>query len=418
VDIFSSFLIIFLLVLISGVFSGGEIAVISLSESKMRELEGKKGTSYRSLLELKKNPDKFLVVILIGNNIVNIAAATLTAKFTDDLFGNAYLGISAGLLTFLVLIFGEILPKTFCQEHGLKVSLFLSPFFLFLQRILLPLVFIFEKFILFFRKKKSTAPITEDEVMAMVNLGSEKGEIESHEKEFFENILDFSDTLVKEIMTPRAEVIGIDKESKLSEAINFVTSSVYSRFPVFNGDIDKVEGLLTVKDLLRFSFEKKNKRISDIELLPAMKVPSTKKIKDLFDEFQEKRMHFAVVIDEHGKTSGIVTMEDVLEEIVGEIEDETDEREDKIQKMEKNVYLVAGDIPLELLNQEIGLSLETASKENWKTLRYFILEKMGDLPSEGQRINIAPGLDFIIAKVKENKIEKVKVMVEDRQEEK
>ena len=409
-DIFFGILVVFLLVLVSGIFSGGEIAVVSISESKTKELEKKKGTSYRSLLELKKNPDKFLIVILIGNNVVNIAAATLTAKLTSDFFGSAYLSVSAGLLTLLVLIFGEIIPKTICQEHSLRISLFLSPFFLLLQKVLSPLVLLFEKFLLLFRKKKQATPITEGEVLAMVSLGSEKGEIETHEKEFFKNILEFSDTLVKEIMTPRAEIIGIEKKTHLNQAIDFVVGSTYSRLPVFDTNIDKIEGLLTVKDLLRFSLQNKDQKVLDIDLLPVLKIPATKKIKRLFDEFQQKRMHFAVVIDEHGKTAGIVTLEDVLEEIVGEIEDETDEKEEKIIKLEKNVFLVAGDISIENLNQGIGLSLETMSQENWKSVRYFILEKTGNLPSEGQKIAITPNLDFIIHKVKENKIEKIKVL--------
>ena len=412
-EIVSSIFIILALVLISGIFSGGEIAVISVSDAKAKELEGKKGTAYSSLLKLKKDPDKFLIVILIGNNIVNIAVATFTAKFTTDVFGDVYLSLSAGILTFLLLVFGEIIPKTFCQEHNLKISLILSPFFLFLKKVLFPLVLIFEKILFIFKKKGVSKKITEDEVLAMVNLGSEKGEIETHEKEFFENILEFSDKLVKEIATARSDIIGIDKKTKIDDAIKLIVESTYSRLPVFDGNIDKIEGILTVKDFLKYSLDKKGNNIYDIDLLPILKVPSTKKIKDLFDEFQKKRMHFAVVIDEHGKTAGIVTLEDILEEIVGEIEDESDEKENKILKLEKNIYLVSGAISIEELNNEINLSLSTKSKEDWKSIRYFILEKTGDLPSEGQRIKISEKLEIIITQVKENKIEKVKIIILD-----
>jgi len=408
------FFLILFLVCLSAIFSGGEIAFFSLSLSKIHEEKKKNNNSIfvKTFFKLKNNPDKFLITMLIGNNVVNIISATIVANYTSNKFGSEYLALSAGILTFVILVFAEIIPKSFCKNYALRVSIYLSIFFLFIQFLLFPFIIFFEKILYQFNKKqKDEITITEDEVRAMVDLGSQNGEIETHEKDFFENILKFSDKTVKEILIPESKIIAISGDKTIKDAIEKAIVNSLSRIPVFGKDLNKTKGLLILKEMLKLNQKDKNKKINDFEnvLFPVMKVPETKKIKDIFFEFKKKRIHFAMVINEHGDLLGAVTMDDVLEEIVGDIDDETDNKKKDITKIEKNVFELDADIQLETVNKKLDINLCAKNGDYYRSIGYFILEKTGIIPSEGKTIKINNFIKIIVSEIRNNKIETVRI---------
>ncbi|MBI5754587.1 HlyC/CorC family transporter [Candidatus Peregrinibacteria bacterium] len=318
-----------LLLALSAIFSASEIAIVSITPSKVRELITKKKRGAKSVELLKKHPQKFLITILIGNNMVNTGAAVFATLLFTELFGSDGAGIAVGVMTFLILVFGEITPKSLAHRYSTPFSLFIARFILILEKILFPCIWLLEKLLQAFMKftgSKGHAHImTEDEIMAMVSLGEEAGALEKHEKELIENILEFNDIAVKEVMTPRRDIKALPLNTSMKKAARYVAEHMHSRFPVYKDHLDAIVGILGVKEILEgLSKSKDDIALSDIALLPVIRTSENKKIHHLFKDFQKKRAHMAVVVDEHDATVGVVTMEDLLEEIVGEIEDEYD----------------------------------------------------------------------------------------------
>lgn len=325
------FNILFLAILLafSAVFSASEIAIISMTPSKVRELITKKKRGARSIELLKKHPQKFLITILIGNNLVNTGASVFAAVLFTDLFGSEGAGIAVGVMTFLILIFGEITPKSLAHRYNNSFSLFIAPFIIVLEKIFLPFIWLLEKFLHSVMKLTGSPGhpniMTEDEIKAMVSLGAEEGALEKHEQEFIENILEFNDIQVKEVMTPRRDIKALPLDTSVGKAAKYVAKHMHSRFPVYKDNLDTIVGILGVKEILEaLSKSKDAVALSDLPLLPVLQTPETRKIHHLFKDFQKKRVHMAVVTRKNGSTAGVVTMENLLEEIVGEIEDEYD----------------------------------------------------------------------------------------------
>ena len=406
VDVISSLVILLVLLAFSAFFSASEIAIFSLNPARVKRLIKEKKSNAKTLEHIKKEPQKLLVAILIGNNIMNILATSYSTIVAYNIFGDFAIAIVTGLLTVLLLIFGEITPKNIGIRHNVGIALFAAPFFDFVINVFWPLIFVFEKttgaIAGLFSSSQKQPSITEEEVNAFISMGVEEGTIQKREKEFIHRVFEFNDIVVGEIMQPRTEIKALPAESGLNEIRDFFNSHPLSRIPVYNKSLDNIEGILYVKDIISFP---QNEEFSIRKILrPAMFVPETKKIDKLFQEFKTKKIHMAVVADEYGGTVGLVTLEDVLEELVGEIEDEKD-KSVRIEKLSDNQWQAFGETSIEIINANFSTSF---SSDNVNTLAGFLTEKMDKIPSVGE-IYETSGLHFTVRKVKGRKIQLVEI---------
>lgn len=403
-------IILVVLLLLSGYFSGAETALVSLSPATVRDMVQKKKKGAKSVGFLKSQPHKLLITILIGNNLVNIGASVFATLVFKEVFGSAALGIITGALTFFILVFGEIVPKSFAQTHAKTASRLLAPFLVLLFWLFTPLVWIFDllvKALLRLSGAKSESLVTEDELKAFVSIGAEEGTIEKEEQELIENVLEFTDTRVEEIMVPRVDIQALSVDSTLHDVAVFVAEHHHSRVPVYKDSIDNVVGVLTIKTLMgHMHRDEMDHKLSDIDLLEPLKVPNSKKINELFHEFQKRRMHLAIVLDEHGGTGGLITLEDILEEIVGEIVDEFDHEEEVAFIKIGNTEVEAnGKALVENINKELEIKIPCPEH---KTISYFITEELGRFPKQGEVIE-GKGFTVTIDEMKKHTIEKVSV---------
>ncbi len=393
------------LLMLSAFFSAAEVAFVSLSPARVRILKDKKSNAAKLVVSLKSHPQRFLATILIGNNLVNIFAAGLATMVATQLFGSAGLGIATGVMTLLVLIFGEIFPKAFAQKYNEAFALAIAyPLFI-LDKILFPFSWSAEK-ALHALGAKHSEEVSEEEVVAMVDLGTESGEIKKHEQELIQNILEFTDTRVEEVMTPRVKIEALPKETTVDEAQKFFRKITHSRVPVFDGSVDKVVGILTLRQIFEHEGER-DLSIEKLKLIDPIFTPKSRPIRSLFQEFKSRHTHLAVVIDEHGGTSGIVTLEDLLEEIVGEIEDEEDVSEEEIQRLNTNTLLVLGNTQLCEIDEKLDTNLAQGKFET-RNIAFLLLDKLGKMPQKDAKIRV-DGVELTVESVHENKIDKVKV---------
>lgn len=394
------------LIVLSAFFSASETALISLSKSKVNELVEKKVKNSRLLKKLKSNPHKILITILIGNNIVNTGASAYAAIVFTDIFGNAGLGIATGIMTFTLLIFGEISPKSFAYHHAVEFSLFITKIIYVLQIVLFPIVWIFERFTDIISKKKKTHTVTEGELVAMLKIGTEEGSFDKLEKEFIENVLEFNDIQVEAVMTPRVAIEALDSEMTLQEAVNFAIKHSHSRLPVYQESVDKIIGILTVKDLLKY-FDKYsvNRKLKNLKLTPHLEVPLSKKINKLFSEFQRRHIHMAIVMDEFGGTAGLVTIEDLLEEIVGEIVDEFDIEDKPIEIIDANRIIVKGHALVEDINDFFRIKFWNNEHD---TMNAVLVEHLQRFPRVGDKIKF-DDIRISVLEVRKNMVEKAKI---------
>ncbi|MFT4283131.1 MAG: hemolysin family protein [Candidatus Woesearchaeota archaeon] len=381
-------ILLILTIVFSGFFSGAEVALVSVSKLRARQLAESKVRNAKYLNYLKENFTKTLIAILIGNNVVNIGGSAIATQIALLYFDNLGVAIATGIMTFLILTFGEIIPKTFAAKHAVKMSLNISPIIYALMFVLSPIIWGFHKFSVFINKFGKQGQdeylVTEQELKYMVRLGEQQGQIKPDEKEMIQNILRFDDTYVEEVMTPRTEIFALDQNMKIKDAMQIIIDQSFSRIPVFEENLDKIKGIVMVKDLLTSLNKKtKAKRLKDIAK-PAIFVPENKKIDSLLKELQKESSHMAVVVNEHGGVEGIVTIEDLLEEIVGDIFDESDEVEHLVLNIAKKKWKVLGKAPIRFLNKRLKLSLPT--NDDYNTLAGLIQEKLGKVPASGDVI--------------------------------
>ena len=401
--------ILCVLLVLSAIFSGSETAFVSVPPSKVKELYTKRKPGARTLKKLKENPHRLLITILVGNNLVNIGASAYMAVILTNYFGSSSVGITTGVMTFLLLVFGEITPKSFAHTHAVRLSLYLSKPFLFLGYALYPVIIFFElivKLVNWLTGSKKDLTVSEDELMAMVRLGAEEGAIEKQEKELIENVLEFNDITAQEIMIPRMEVQSLNEESTLGDAIDMIEEYRHSRIPIYRKDPDHIVGILNIKDVLQYIQKyKKNKKLKTLEYDAVLKVPFSKKINVLFREFQKRHMHMAIIIDEYGGTAGIVSMEDVLEELVGEIADEFDEEEKDIELIGTDSVVVSGDTLIEEVNEVFKMKVFPRGKNSINAL---VLKTLGRFPRERESIKF-PHAKICVQRVGENTVKRVKI---------
>jgi len=378
--------IVFLAVLLflSGFFSSAETALFSISRSRARHLAKEGGRNHRLILKMKEDPHRLLTTILIGNNVVNVAAASLATTVALSAFPNHAVGLATGVMTFLIVVFGEVMPKSFATRNNVLVAgLAIYPIY-WLSIVFWPVIKFLEFIPRITGKIKKTPAVTEQELLTFVEVVEEEGEIKEEEKELIHNIFEFDDTNTSEIMTPRGDmfVIDINQELKLEDLLR----SGFTRIPVIDGDIDHVVGILNIKDLfLQMAASSEGVDIRKILRKPYF-VPENKKLDRLLKQFKKRKSHMAIVVDEHGGVSGLITLEDALEEIVGEIADETDRDEPHIVPMKNKEWIVLGKTDIDEINHIIGM--EIPDSPEYDTFSGFILDLIGRIPEEKEQVDV------------------------------
>jgi CBS domain containing-hemolysin-like protein len=408
-----SILLFVICVLLSAFFSSSEVALISITRAKIRTLvnEGKHGS--KALAELKEKPDRLLITILIGNNIVNIAAASLATAIAIRLFGDIGVGIATGFVVIILLIFGEIGPKIYATRASDSFALMVAPVILFLSRIFTPLIWLVERVSPRFGvgKEMNEPTLTEEEIKEWIDVGKEEGTIEQGEQDMLYSVLDFADTTAREIMTPRVDVIAMEDTISFEEAIRIFNETGFSRIPVYHDQIDNITGILNVKDVFSAMVShRKDSTIKEVMYDP-MFVPETKKIDDLLKELQVHRVQMAIIIDEYSSFVGIVTVEDILEEIVGDILDEFDKEEPEVQNISEGVYVVDAQMWVEDINERMKINLPV--DESYETIGGLIIDRLGHIPLHpGEKVEIDEGkITLVVMQMHGRRIVKAKIVV-------
>ena len=355
--------LLIILIILSGFFSASETALMSLSRIRVRHMVDEEVKGAKLLEKLLEDPNKLLGGILIGNNIVNIGASSLASTLAFRIFGDGGVALATGVMTILVLIFGEITPKSLAKQNAEKVSLAVAPIINIVVTVFKPLVWLFSSVsslivrLLGGDLNKSEPFITEEELKTMVDVSEEEGVLEVEEKEMIFNVFEFGDLQVKDIMVQRVNVIAVNVTATYEEVLKVIKEQQFSRIPVYNESIDDIVGILNVKDLILLDSDEENFNVTEYMREP-FRTFEFKKITELFAEMKTTRNHIAVVLDEYGGTVGIVTIEDLIEEIVGDIEDEYDERDKDIEVIKENEFVVDGSTRLSDLSDMIGFEIE------------------------------------------------------------
>ena len=395
-----------ILIVFSAFFSGVETALFSLSNLKVRHLVEKKRRNAKTLESIKQRSHHLLTTILIGNNVVNIAAAALATVIASDYFQSNVVGIVTGIMTLVILVFGEVTPKTLALRHNESVALFVAGFMNTLMIILYPLVKLLDILTVTMTGRLRTVKrpiVTEEELKTMVKAGEEAGEIKESEKNMIHRIFKFDDIDVADIMTARPYMVSVNMKHKVKDLWALFAKSHHTKIPVYEKTKDKIVGMVYLHDVLKEP--SKNTSIEKI-MRKAYFVPETKKVDSLLKAFQARQNSIAVVVDEHGIVSGLVTMEDVLEEIVGEIVEETDKISPDIKKISKNSWWVLGKADIEEVNKKIDSKFR--EEEDFETIGGYVLNKIGRIPDEHEEINDGKYL-FTIEKLDSNRIMEVKI---------
>jgi len=401
--------VLIFLLLLSAFFSASETALMSLSKIRIRHMveDGVKGA--KLIEKLTEDPNKLLGSILVGNNVVNIGASALATSVAVKAFGESGVGIATAIMTILVLIFGEITPKSIAKQRSEGVSLKVSGIVNIIVKILRPFVAIFT-FIsstvlkLFGGDLNKDQPfITQEELKTMVDVGEEEGVLEEEEKEMIFNVFEFGDIQVKDVMVQRVDIVALGLDSTYDDVIDIIKEEQFSRIPVYNESIDDIIGIMYVKDLILLN-NKDNFKVQDC-IREAYYTFEFKKVTELFKEMKKSRNHMAVVLDEYGGTVGIVTIEDLLEEIVGEIEDEYDELEEEIEVVKEDEYIVDGRIRLDDLSDLIGVKMES---EEFDSIGGFVIGQLGRIPEPKEEVSYE-NMRFVVEEIDKNRIKKVRI---------
>ncbi len=404
----TNLIILLVLLVLSAFFSAAEVAFVSLTDAKVKSMVKRKLPRAKKIKKLLENPRRLLVTILIGNNIVNIASASLATIVASEMFQSAVLGITTGVMTLLILIFGEIIPKSYATNHNKKFAIFSSPVLGFLQFILWPFIIVFEWMTNLFAGKQKLESISEEELKIMAQTGAQQGTIEKEEKQMIERLFQFNDITAEDIMTPRVNMVYLEDEMKIEEAAKIIKKSVHTRFPVISETPDNIIGYVHSRDMLLAYMQDKEKASIKKLVIPILRVPQQMKIDDLLHEFQKKQVHIALVQDEFGGTEGITTLEDVLEELVGEITDEHDVEDNIIKRIDKNTILVSGDEQIRDINDFFNINLPGDPLDS---IAEIILDKMGKAPRKNMVVDF-DNVQCTIVEVKSKVIKKV--MIEKR----
>ena len=403
--------LLIILIILSGFFSASETALMALSRIRVRHMVDEEIKGAKLLEKLLEDPNKLLGGILIGNNIVNIGASSLASTLAFRIFGDGGVALATGVMTILVLIFGEITPKSLAKQNAEKVSLAVAPIINIVVTVFKPLVWLFSSVsslivrLLGGDLNKSEPFITEEELKTMVDVSEEEGVLEVEEKEMIFNVFEFGDMQAKNAMVQRIDMVAIDMEDSYDEIIQVFKTEKLSRMPVYEETIDDIVGILNIKDIIFLSDEE----IESFDIKNYMREPfftyEFKKITQLLEEMKLEKSQMAIVVDEYGGTSGLLTIEDLVEVIVGDIEDEYDEEEDEIQVIKEDEYIVDGSTKIGDVNELIGVNLES---EEFDSIGGFIIGHLSRLPEENEVIEV-DNIRFCIESIEKNRIKKIRI---------
>lgn len=419
VEWFVKLFIILILLLGSAFFSGSEVALFSLDKKKLDSNFNRSGIIYRYLINLISYPRRLLVTILIGNTIVNVAASIVAVSIAIDLSNlfnislDLLLTFQILIITILILLFGELFPKMIASKNPVKFAKYIAVPLNFCTIIIYPVAEIIAEILrlssssLKFDKSKSA--ISNEELVELTNIGKEKGAIEEGEHSLISSIVMFAGITVDEVMTPRVDIVAVPVEENYDGIIKTITNSGHSRIPVYKNNLDEIIGIIFAKDLLKFI--RVNNSLEKFSLESLMKkplfVPETKPINELLKEFQEKKVHLAIVVDEYGGTSGLITLEDIIEEVLGDIWDEFDKEEDEIISIDDKRFIALGKTKLDDLNEQLHTNI-IVEDNDYDTLGGFIFNKAGNIPKEGFSF-VSGNFRYTVKEIQKRRIKKVMI---------
>jgi len=394
----------------SAFFSGSETALMALDKLRLKYLVAKKRRGAEKLEDLLDEPDRLLGAILVGNNLVNIAASVFATTFLVGLYGERGELLTIVILTPLLLILAEVCPKTYAAQYPEKVSFLVLRPLRFVMALLSPVVWlvtgIARTLTRFIRGEEVPPTISQDQIRTMISVGEESGVVATEQRRMLHGVFELSQMRVRDVMIPRTEVVGIGLGTPFPEILSQAQKAHHSRFPVYEGSLDRVVGTIHSKDILNFVDRPEEFSLAEVARPPYF-VPESKRIETLLQSFRKKRIHLAVVVDEYGGVEGIVTLEDVVEEIVGEIQDEYDVEEVLIRELGPGHYLVDGSASLRSINRRFGLQL---SEEHANTLAGYLLRTMGSIPKKGERCE-SDGIVFTVRKVVARRVEEIEMVL-------
>lgn len=404
------------LIFLSAFFSSAETALTTVNKHRLRALSEEGNKTADKVLRLVENPSKMLSAILIGNNIVNISSSALATALTTKIFGSAFIGVSTGILTLVVLLFGEITPKTLATIYSEKISMIYIYVIAPLTTILTPVIWVVDRlsgvifFVLRIDRDKAQDTMTEGELRTIVDVSVEDGVIEKEEKSMINNVVDFGDSKAKDVMIPRADMSLISVDADYDEVFEAFKEDHYSRLPVYDDNKDTVIGILYLKDLFFYQDSKKKEGFT---VRSVMREPffvyEYQKTSSIMAEMRNRFVSLAIVLDEYATAVGLITLEDLLEEIVGEIRDEFDMDElENVTKVDENQFEVDASMKLSDIEDQIGISLES---EDYDSLGGYVIELLDHLPSEGETV-MKDGITLKVISMEKNRIDRVAIVID------
>jgi putative hemolysin len=405
------FLVLFSLILLSAVISAAEIGFFSVNETRLRALAEAGGRRAALGLYLRGNPQRLLSTIMVGDNLVNIGAASYATIITIRMFGSEAVAIATGILTFLLLIFGDIVPKTLAAKHAVPVVLAMAYPVYWLEQALAPVLFFLEPMIAKITGGKGlTVPfVTEEELKIMLDVGGKAGVIETEEVKMIRNVFQLNDITAEDAMTPRIYMFALDGNLQLKQAQEKLFASKYSRIPVYEGNLDNITGILyKTQALMGLAQGRCDLRLKEIAN-PALFVPAVKPADDLMKQFQQEKRHMAIVVNEFGGVMGLVTLEDLIEEVVGEIMDETDVSEELIKRIGKNQIVVHGRTEVRRINEFLKVTLD----EDANTISGLIQDHLGRIPTVGEEVRVG-NCRLVIREADPKSIKSVQIIKEEK----
>ena len=406
------FVVLVILLALSAFFSSAETALTTVNRLRVRALVDEGDARAIILSKVIDDPGKLLSAILIGNNIVNISASSIATLLATEFFGSAGAGIATGAMTLLVLIFGEVTPKTMASLKAEKISLSYAKIIYAIMIAFTPLIFILDLLsggilrLFGVDPDKRDDSVTEEDLRTIVEAGHEDGVLEPEEHKMINNVFDFGDHQAKDIMVPRVDMCFLKLDATYEDFTELYKEEKFTRIPVYEETRDNVIGIINVKDLILFNPEEQEFHVSDY-LRKAYYTYEFKNTSELMMEMRKNSISIAIVLDEYGATAGLVTLEDLLEEIVGDIRDEYDEAEaEEVLQLGENEYLVEGACKLDDLNDKIGLGIES---EDYDSIGGIVIEALQHLPEEGEEVTTENGTRLVVEKIDKNRIEKVHI---------
>jgi len=411
-----SFLLIIICLILVAILSSSEVAFIAVSRIKLRSLIEKGNVDAKIVQRIRDEHDRLFSVVILSGNLFTILATSLGTAFALYIFGEEVgIIVATIVMTYLTVVFGELAPKTFAAGHAEGIALRMARPMQLYMRLISPVVWIFREssnFIirLFGGEIKPTPQfLTEEELKAMIAIGEEEGAIEKEEKEMLHNVFEFGDKKVSEVMVPRTEIVAIPEDAVVVDVLRLVAEKGYSRYPVIKDNVDNIIGVLYVKSIV--------KRMAQEEVTPqtpikgfikeAYYIPESKMVTALLDDMQKNKFQIAIVVDEHGGTAGLITLEDIMEEIVGGLQDEFEaiEAEKEVEIIDESTFVVSGSTEIDEVNELIGVRLES---EEFHTIGGFLFGLFGHLPKVGEQLRYQ-GLRFLILEMNGRRIEKIKI---------